>query len=117
MPVEININQAIPCSLIINEMATNILKHAYDKGDSGTISAGLQQSDGLQIVRMEDDGKGLPKNFEPAFKNTKIVELIDTLAMQLKVDYHYERLKQGARFTLSFEKSDIKGSGSSYIKQ
>lgn len=115
--VEININQAIPCSLILNEVVTNILKHAYDKGEKGTVSIGLKESNGLLDITIEDDGKGMPENFETVSKDTMGLELIDTLAMQLKANYSYERLQHGTRFNLSFEKSDSKGFGSSHLKQ
>src|SRR5699024_10639600 len=38
----LNINQAIPCSLIINEVVTNVLKHAFDD-DQGTITINLTE--------------------------------------------------------------------------
>lgn len=116
-PIEVNINQAIPCSLILNEVITNVLKHSYQKGDEGELKVGLKQVDRLLTVTIEDDGKGLPDHFESFPKDTMGMELIDTLALQLKAEYSYERLDKGTLFRLSFEKSDKKGSGSSHIKQ
>jgi PAS domain S-box-containing protein len=112
-PTEININQAIPFSLIINEVITNVLKHGYGKGDKGTMSVGLNERDRHLTITIEDDGRGLPDNFEDVPKDSMGMELIDTLAVQLKANYSYERLPKGTRFSLTFEKSDRKGSASS----
>jgi len=115
-PIELNINQAIPLSLIVNEVVTNVLKHAFEGGESGILSVTLFEENGKITLNIEDDGKGLPENFDPSkTKNTLGLELINTLAKQLKADSFYTPLDQGASFTITFEKEEKKGVGSAFV--
>ena len=63
--VVMNIDQAVPCGLIINELVTNAIKYAFEPGGQGRISiqAGLSGPDRLRI-RVADDGRGLPPDFD-----------------------------------------------------
>ncbi len=61
--IELNINQAIPCSLIINEVITNIYKHAFTGRDHGRVDVKISEQNGKVILKIADDGVGLPDNF------------------------------------------------------
>lgn len=112
-PVELNINEAIPFSLIINEVITNVLKHAYDDGDSGTMDVSLIEEDETVTVKIRDDGKGLPKDFDDADASTSLgMELIQALTSQLDGTYSYTSLDEGVEFKLVFDESHGKGSAS-----
>src|SRR5699024_12020850 len=54
--VTLNINQAIPCSLIINEVVTNALKHAFDD-DKGIITINLSEERSTIFLSITDNGK------------------------------------------------------------
>lgn len=113
-PIVLNINQAILFSLIINEAVTNVYKHAYGEGESGTITVTLFEKNGKVTLTIEDDGKGLADDFDPkGTEQTLGLELIETLAKQLKAEYSFISLDKGAQFKLTFEKEDGKGAGSS----
>ena len=56
-PIKLNINDAIPCSLILNEVITNIYKHAYDDEDSGLLEVYLYEEDETVTLKIRDDGK------------------------------------------------------------
>ncbi|WP_170864444.1 PAS domain-containing protein [Fodinibius roseus] len=115
-PVAININQAIPCSLIVNEVVTNVYKHAFDQEQKGTLHVEIFEENKIVHIRIRDNGQGLPDNFDSAFKGNNLgLQLIDTLAIQLDANYGYESLDQGTLFTLSFEKADIKGIGNAQL--
>ena len=115
-PIILNINQAIPLSLIINEVVTNVLKHAFDEGETGAISVTLFNTDGLITLIIKDNGKGLPDDFDPTGREKSLgLELIESLSNQLHADYSYSSLEQGAQFKLTFEKEDTKGVGSSLL--
>lgn len=112
-PLELSINIAIPCSLIVNEVVTNVLKHAYDEGDSGLLKVSLVEEDETVTLKIRDDGKGLPDDFdEDENENSLGIVLIQTLTKQLKGEYSYTSLDHGVEFKLVFEKSDRKGIGS-----
>ncbi len=114
--INLNINQAIPCSLIVNEIITNILKHAFDGREKGTIAVEMKQHQEQVSLIIDDNGNGLPDNFG----NTDSIEslglkLINTLANQLEGSYNYKNLDKGARFTLQFTKADVKGVGNALL--
>ena len=112
-PIELNINNAIPFSLIVNEVVANILKHAYSNGDSGLLEISLIKKDETITLKIRDDGKGLPDDFDEAGNGSTIgMELIQTLTGQLKGEYSYNSLDRGVEFELVFDKSDRKGIGS-----
>jgi len=112
-PLELSINVAIPCSLIVNEVVTNVLKHAYDDGDSGLLEVSLVEEDEIVTLKIRDDGKGLPDDFDKAGKGRSLgMELIQTLTKQLKGTYSYTSLDRCVEFELVFEKSERKGIGS-----
>ena len=59
--VQVSIDSAIPCGLVISELVTNALKHAFAGGRTGTITVLLRRMDGDGIeLRVSDDGVGLP---------------------------------------------------------
>lgn len=116
-PVELNINQAIPGSLIVNEVITNVLKHAYDDGDSGKLEVTLRENNNDISLTIQDDGKGLPENFDKHQHGGSLgLELIETLVSQLKGEYNYRSLDNGTEFRVTFEKVKVRGSGS-YINR
>jgi PAS domain S-box-containing protein len=112
-PLILNINQAIPCSLIINEVMTNILKHAFDNGQKGKVSVTIYEKEEIVNMIIEDNGKGLPDDFNTLAKNSGSLgmKLIHTLSDQLEGEYTYEASEEGTSFQLTFKKAEIKGIG------
>ncbi|MDZ7716402.1 MAG: PAS domain S-box protein [Balneolaceae bacterium] len=114
-PVNLNINQAIPCSLIVNEIVTNITKHAFTDQNKGEIFVKVYGEDTL-VVEIEDNGKGLPDNFNKNKNGLGLgLQLIETLATQLNAKYDYSTLEKGTKFKLEFEKADLKGTGNALL--
>ena len=59
------VTQAVPCALVLNELISNSLKHAYRDGEQGTISISMQQSDDDTILmRVRDNGAGIPEEID-----------------------------------------------------
>lgn len=115
-PVELNINQAIPCMLLMNEVVTNILKHGFKGSKHGNISVEMFEKSEYLTINISDDGVGLPDNFNSISKDSSVgLILIETLAGQLEGEYSYQSLDQGTLFTLSFKKTDIKGIGNAHL--
>ncbi len=115
--ITLNINQAIPSSLIVNEVITNILKHAFeDDTQEGKITVSAREDKEAVTLSIKDNGKGFPPDFDKVMNNKTLgLQLINTLAQQLDADYSYESIEEGARFKLSFQKADLKGIGSAHI--
>lgn len=111
--VKLNINQALPCSLILNELVTNSLKHAF-KDDQGKIDIILKENNGTVHLIIKDNGVGLPDTFSLDKANTMGFTLVKILSGQLNGRLHISR-DDGTQFHLQFSKTDFKGPGSSII--
>ena len=62
--VRLPIDAAIPCGLIVNELISNALKHAFPDGRKGTIHISfMQDNDNHATLAVEDDGVGIPDGF------------------------------------------------------
>jgi PAS domain S-box-containing protein len=82
--ININLDTAVPCGLIINELLTNSLKYAFKGKSSGTISLSLHLSpDHRFTLKVSDDGVGLPPDFDLRSKTTLGMQLVHVLVRQL----------------------------------
>ncbi|PAU92734.1 hypothetical protein CK503_15330 [Aliifodinibius salipaludis] len=111
-PITININQGVPACLIINEVVTNALQHAFPANESGFISICLSRNKGKKLTLIiSDNGKGLPDHFTSISQNGSLgFQLIDTLLKQLEANHQVDSTKQGTKFTISFNKTSRQGS-------
>ena len=107
--IDLNINQAVPCSMIINEVLTNIYKHAFPDRDNGKIDIELSEKENWLFLKISDNGVGLPHDFNPEEYNSLGILLIQTLVAQLHGEYTYNGSEKGTTFKLKFEKSDRGG--------
>jgi two-component sensor histidine kinase len=98
--VKLSMGEAIPCGLILQELLSNSVKHAFAKS-SGEIRIDFHEDDGVRRLRYWDSGPGLPPAVDLQHPNTLGLQLVTDLACQLqgKVEYEYNR---GSQFTLSF---------------
>ncbi len=71
--VPLDINIAIPCGLIINELVANSLKHAFVDGRQGEIVIALHPTDGAIELVVSDNGVGIPEEVD--FRNTETLGL------------------------------------------
>ena len=82
--VTLNLESAIPCGLLITELVTNALKHAFPTGRAGKIVVTLQPADaGRMVLCVADDGVGFTTETAPAQLESLGMQLIHTLAGQL----------------------------------
>ncbi|GAB3220510.1 histidine kinase dimerization/phosphoacceptor domain -containing protein [Spirosoma arcticum] len=66
-PIDLDVTQAVPLGLIINEAITNALKYAFPAGQRGTVQVGFcELSSGEYELVITDDGVGLPADYDPA---------------------------------------------------
>jgi two-component system, sensor histidine kinase PdtaS len=79
--VRLPIDKAIPCGLILNELITNALKHAFVDGRRGTLEVTLAAEPAAIVLSVADDGVGMPTTIAPA--RTLGLQLIDQLTQQL----------------------------------
>ncbi len=66
-PLQLDVSQAVPIGLILNEAITNSIKYAFTGNREGIIAISFKQSEeGHYTLVIADDGKGLPADFDPA---------------------------------------------------
>lgn len=81
--VELVLDQAIPCGLILNELISNAFKHAFKDGREGVVRIGLSQQNDVVQITVADNGQGLPENFDTRTDGNLGLELVHTLVEQL----------------------------------
>ncbi len=79
----LDISQAIPVGLIMNEILTNSLKYAFPGGRPGRISISSEKKDGAYLIRISDNGVGIPGDFDWQKSNTLGMRLIHGLVSQV----------------------------------
>ncbi|HEY9651694.1 MAG TPA: histidine kinase dimerization/phosphoacceptor domain -containing protein, partial [Coleofasciculaceae cyanobacterium] len=100
--VDLNLETAIPCGLIINELLTNAFKHAFPEGRSGIIRMEFYRDhhDTLHLT-ISDNGVGLPVASNLYKKTSLGMRLVKILVQQLRAKLEIS-CNQGASFHLSF---------------
>lgn len=101
-PISLEVSQAIPCGLIINELVANALKHAFPEGRQGQLLLSMEKTTGDEIVLViGDNGVGLPETVDLGKGNTLGLQLVQVLTRQLKGSIAVDR-SAGTRFELRF---------------
>jgi PAS domain S-box-containing protein len=83
--VQVGLDQATPCGMLITELVSNVLKHGFPEGHSGEISIELRplEDTGCWRLRVSDTGVGLPADFDVRRQNSLGLQLVRDLAMQM----------------------------------
>lgn len=100
--IDLVLDQAIPCGLLVNELITNSLKYAWSKEQVGTIRMELKQSGSRVTLIIADDGLGLPSNFEEMSSDTLGLQLVVTLVEQLDGEL-IVNVKNGTEYLIKFD--------------
>lgn len=107
--VELNLELAVPCGLIVNELMTNALKHAFPDGKSHDgltppeIRCNVQVDNGTCHLVMVDNGVGIPPEMDVWTSNSfglQMVRLLGTHQLRGRLDLERDK---GTRVSLSFE--------------
>ncbi|MGL4377461.1 MAG: PAS domain-containing sensor histidine kinase, partial [Microcoleaceae cyanobacterium] len=101
-PIFVNIETATPCGLIVNELVSNSLKHAFPQEKTGIIQVCCYQNEEKRIyLKIKDNGIGFPQNRD--FRNTNSMgfQVVCTLIRQLKGCIEIDRTG-GTTFDLNF---------------
>ena len=104
--VRLDIDRAIPCGLIVNELVTNSLKHAFASGRQGEVSVSLERdSSGRARLSVSDTGPGLPEDFDARRSKSLGMQLVGDLSRQLGGQLEI-RPGPGASFSVIFPAPD-----------
>ncbi len=101
-PVPLTVNAAAPCGLILNELVGNALKHAFHGRAEGEVLVSLRGgSQGDVLLRVRDDGVGLPPGFDWMKTRSLGLRLVRMLAKQLRASVEISG-DGGTEFTITF---------------
>jgi PAS domain S-box-containing protein len=103
--VFLNLDQAIPCGLIVNELLSNALKYAFSGDKKGTLSLSIKEKDNKVFLRIKDNGVGLPVDFKFEEADSLGLQLVFTLIEQLDGEVKFNTgPNQGTDYLITFEK-------------
>ena len=100
--IYLDIDTAIPCGLLLNELMSNALKHAFPNGREGRICVEMRSNDkGMYQLTVWDDGIGMPIEIDYRKTSSLGLQLVNSLTRQLggTLDMNNET---GTRFTIEF---------------
>ncbi|NVB83488.1 MAG: histidine kinase, partial [Kofleriaceae bacterium] len=101
----LDIDRAIPCGLIVNELITNALTHAFPGDRSGNIRVTIVQSDDTMTLTVTDDGVGMPADFEVSGRKSFGLAITRTLTAQLGGTLDIESSDSGTSARVTFPTS------------
>jgi PAS domain S-box-containing protein len=101
--VFLNINTAIPCGLIVNELVSNAFKHGFPDGRTGEVGLELHPvaGDGYRL-RVRDDGVGFPEGLDFRRTETLGMQIVVTLVSQIEASIELRR-ERGVEFEVIFQ--------------
>jgi PAS domain S-box-containing protein len=97
----LNIDKALPCGLIINELLTNSLKYAFPDNRKGNILISVDKINEMIILTIEDNGVGFPDNFDVNNINSLGLKLVSQLTKQIEGNLEIKS-KNGAFIKIMF---------------
>ena len=99
--ISLDIDKAIPCGLLINEIVVNAFKHGFENKDKGTITIAMKRRNGEANLIIADDGHGIPEDFDISTSSSLGMMLIETFKNQLDARLDVSNTK-GTRFSFTF---------------
>ncbi|MEJ7739272.1 MAG: sensor histidine kinase [Chitinophagaceae bacterium] len=106
--LDLDIDTAIPIGLILNELISNSLKHAFGHSEAGRIEVTLKKRNGFLLLQVKDNGKGFPDAADPARSSSFGMRMIKIFADKLKADLDIYN-DQGACITMRISKYETFG--------
>lgn len=89
--VQGSLDVSVPYGLLVTELVSNCLKHGFPGGRQGHVTVQLQREAGVLVLRVSDDGVGLPAAFDIEHVPSMGLQLATSLAMQLGGELHAEQ--------------------------
>jgi PAS domain S-box-containing protein len=99
--IQLNLDTAVPCGLIVNELLSNSFKYAFKDGREGKIEVRLRERKNQITLKISDNGPGMPENIDYRQTESLGLQLVVTLVEQINGKIKLEN-KKGAKFTIEF---------------
>ncbi len=101
-PLLVSLDTALPCGLLVNELVTNSLKHAFPGDRRGSVSIEVEKlTPSLVELTVSDDGTGLSGGFVPDLAQGLGLQIVSDLVRQLSGTLRYDGAA-GAAFRIQF---------------
>jgi two-component sensor histidine kinase len=97
--IQLSMDRAISIALIVVELATNAIKHAYGDERSSVWVALAKKGDAL-VLSVTDEGRGVPADFAPQKSKGLGMRIVSALATQLNAELTVKRHNKGTSFEL-----------------
>lgn len=101
-PVIMSIDLAVPCGLILNELISNAFKHGFPGGKTGQITVSLAGSGDRCLLRVDDNGMGVPADFDVNTKKSLGLRLVRSLTKQIRGSFELVRTEPGTSARVQF---------------
>jgi two-component sensor histidine kinase len=106
-PVQLEVSQAVPVGLILNEAITNAIKYAFPGTGKGMVSIRMESKpDQHLLLTVSDNGVGLPESFNVDADGTFGISLMKTLSGQLGGSFSIRNRNSGVTITIAFSQPD-----------
>ena len=102
-PVIMSIELAVPCGLILNELISNACKHGFANSGTGEINlCVLAGQDGSCMLRVDDNGIGVPADLDVNTKKSLGLRLVRSLTKQIRGSFELVRNEPGTSARVHF---------------
>ncbi|MDH5654439.1 MAG: ATP-binding protein, partial [Spirochaetia bacterium] len=101
----LDINLAITCGLVLNEIVSNSLKYAFAERKSGKIQIHLTKDNRILHLQVSDNGIGFPEGFQKENSTSLGLKLIDRMVNQLQGKLNQNSSKEGVEYSIQFPES------------
>jgi two-component sensor histidine kinase len=81
---QLELERAVPFGLLLNELVSNVCKHAFPEGRRGTLAVSLTRRGDEMVLEVVDTGVGLPEGFDYRRASSLGLQLVHGLALQLE---------------------------------
>jgi two-component sensor histidine kinase len=116
-PINLDVAQAVPLGLILNEAVTNAIKHAFPEKQTGTLTIRFfPQGNDLLMLSIADNGVGLPLGFDASKIKSLGMNLMRGLSKQLGGDFILESRK-GLSISITFKDEKIMSTDAQRISE
>lgn len=116
--VYIDLDRAMPFAMILNELIVNAYTHAFDEMMKGLIQVSITKNDDFYVIKVRDNGKGLPENLEHFEKQNLGLRLIKVLIQQMNGEFEVvDTQKSTFMFTIPVHVKETKNVDSAIVTE
>ena len=102
-PLIMSIDLAVPCGLILNELISNAFKHGFSNAQGGEITVALLADfNGQCLLRVDDNGAGIPAGFDVNTNKSLGLRLVRSLTKQIRGSFELVRTEPGTSARVQF---------------